>query len=98
MIEAEAQRLRVTNSIRLLYYETLGAQRLVELRFNLSQPGKEAVEVTRELANVGQADRPDQLEIEIEFERADIEWPDAPNDWTRAWQTLAAMDQCNTRT
>ena len=90
-IEAEAQRLRVTNSIRLLYYETLGAQRLVELRFNLSQLAQEAVDVTRELANVGQADRPDQLEIEIEFERANIEWLNAQNDWMRAWQTLAAM-------
>jgi cobalt-zinc-cadmium efflux system outer membrane protein len=91
VVEAEAQRLRVTNSIRLLYYETLGAQRLVELRFNLSQLAQEAVEITRELANVGQADRPDQLEIEIEFERAEIEWLNAQNDWLRAWQTLAAM-------
>jgi cobalt-zinc-cadmium efflux system outer membrane protein len=91
VVEAEAQRLRVTNSIRLLYYETLGAQRLVELRFNLSQLAQEAVEITRELANVGQADRPDQLEIEIEFERAEIEWLNAQNDWLRAWQTLGAM-------
>lgn len=91
VIEAGAQRLRVTNSIRLLYYETLGAQRLVELRFNLSQLAREAVEITRELANVGQADRPDQLEIEIEFERAEIEWLNTQNDWLRAWQTLAAM-------
>jgi cobalt-zinc-cadmium efflux system outer membrane protein len=91
VIQAEAQRLRVTNSIRLLYYETLGAQRLVELRWNLSQLAQQAVDITRELGNVGQADRPDQLEIEIEFERADIEWLNAQNDWLRAWQTLAAM-------
>jgi outer membrane protein, heavy metal efflux system len=91
VILAEAQRLRVTNSIRLLYYETLGAQRLVELRWHLSQLAQEAVDVTRELANVGQADRPDQLEIEIEFERAGIEWLHAQNDWRRAWQSLAAM-------
>ncbi|HEU4794913.1 MAG TPA: TolC family protein [Pyrinomonadaceae bacterium] len=90
-IEAGAQRLRVTNSIRLLYYETLGAQRLVELRFHLSQLAREAVDITRELANVGQADRPDQLEIEIEAERAEIEWLNTQNDWLRAWQTLAAM-------
>ena len=91
VIEAEAQRLRVTNSIRLLYYETLGAQRLVELRWNLSQLAREAVDITRELANVGQADRPDQLEIEIDAERAEIDWLNAQNDWLRAWQTLAAM-------
>lgn len=90
-IGAQAQRLRVTNSIRLLYYEALGAQRLVELRFNLSQLAREAVDITRELANVGQADRPDQLEIEIEAERAEIEWLNSQNDWLRTWQTLAAM-------
>src|SRR6185503_320106 len=88
---AEAQRMRVTNSIRLLYYETLGAQRLVELRDDLSQLAREAVNITKELANVGQADRPDQLEIEIEAERAEIEFLKAQNDWTRSWNTLAIM-------
>jgi outer membrane protein, heavy metal efflux system len=91
MILAEAQRLRVTNSIRVLYYETLGSQRLVELRDDLSQLAKEAVEITKELANVGQADRPDQLEIEIEAERAEIDFLRAQNDWSRSWSTLAAM-------
>ncbi len=91
VILAEAQRLRVTNSIRVLYYETLGAQRLVELRDDLSQLAKEAVEITKELANVGQADRPDQLEIEIEAERAEIDFLRAQNDWSRSWSTLAAM-------
>jgi len=88
---AEAQRLRVTNSIRLLYYETLGAQKLVELRDDLSQLAREAVEITKELSNVGQADRPDQLEIEIEAERAEIEFLKAQNEWTRSWNALATM-------
>lgn len=91
VILAEAQRLRVTNSIRVLYYETLGAQRLVELRDDLSQLAREAVEITKELANVGQADRPDQLEIEIEAERSEIDFLRAQNDWLRSWRTLAAM-------
>ena len=91
VILAEAQRLRVTNAIRVLYYETLGAQRLVELRDDLSQLAREAVDITKELANVGQADRPDQLEIEIEAERAEIEFLRAQNDWQRSWRTLTAM-------
>jgi cobalt-zinc-cadmium efflux system outer membrane protein len=91
VIEAEAQRLRVTNSIRVLYYETLGAQRLVELRDDLSQLARETVAITKELQNVGQADRPDQLSSEIEAERAEIEFLNAQNDWLRAWQRLAAM-------
>jgi outer membrane protein, heavy metal efflux system len=91
IILAEAQRLRVTNSIRVLYYETLGAQRLVELRDDLSQLAREAVDITKELYNVGQSDRPDQLEIEIEAERAEIDFLRAQNDWSRSWRTLAAM-------
>ncbi|HEY2961076.1 MAG TPA: TolC family protein, partial [Pyrinomonadaceae bacterium] len=91
LIEAEAQRLRITNSIRVLYYGTLGAQRLVELRDDLSQLAREAVAITKELQNVGQADRPDQLAIEIEAERAEIDFLNTQNDWLRSWQTLAAM-------
>ena len=91
VIIAEAQRTRVVNSIRVLYYDALGAQRLVELRDDLSQLAREAVEITKELYNVGQADRPDQLEIEIEAERAEIEFLRARNDWEQSWRTLAAM-------
>ncbi|MEK6281677.1 MAG: TolC family protein [Acidobacteriota bacterium] len=91
IILAEAQRLRVTNSIRVLYYETLGAQRLIELRDDLSQLAREAVDITKELYNVGQADRPDQLEIEIEAERSEIDFLRAQNDWFRSWRSLAAM-------
>lgn len=91
VILAEAQRLRLTNSIRIFYYETLGAQRLVELRDDLSQLAREATEITKELYNVGQADRPDQLAIEIESERAEIDFLRAHNDWLRSWRTLAAM-------
>ena len=90
-VNAEAQRLRITNSIRLLYYETLGAQRLVELRAELAQLARETAAITKQRINVGQADRPDQLQSEIEAERADIELLTAQNDWLRSWQTLAAM-------
>ncbi len=88
---AEAQRLRVTNSIRVLYLETLGAQRLVELRDDLAQLAREAVEITKELYNLGQADRPDQLEIEIEAERSEINFLRAQNEWHSSWRALAAM-------
>jgi len=91
VINAEARRLRITNSIRLLYYQTLGAQRLVQLRADLSQLARETVAITKELNNVGQADRPDQLQSEIEAERAEIDLLNAQNDWLGAWRTLAAM-------
>ena len=88
---AQAQGLRVTNSVRALYFEALGAQQLVELRADLADLAREAVEITKELYNVGQADRPDQLEIEIEAERAEIEMLRARGDWEQAWRAIGAM-------
>ena len=87
---AEGQRLRILNSVRVLYFEALGAQRLVVLRRDLARLAREAVEITRELYNIGQADRPDQLEIEIEAERAEIDSLRAQNELELAWRTLAA--------
>ncbi|MCA1635088.1 MAG: TolC family protein [Acidobacteria bacterium] len=88
---AQAQRQRVLNSVRVLYFDALGAQRLVELRGDLSRLAREAVEITKELYNVGQADRPDQLEIEIEAERAEIELLRARTDREQVWRLLGAM-------
>lgn len=88
---AEGQRLRVLNSVRVLYYDALGAQRLVELRRDLARLSREAVGITQELYNVGQADRPDQLEIEIESQRAEIDMLRAENEREQAWRALAAV-------
>ncbi len=88
--DALAQRQRVLNAVRTLYFEALGAERLVELRTDLARLAREAVGITRELYNVGQADRPDLLEIGIEAERADIERLRAENEREEAWSLLAA--------
>lgn len=88
---ASGQRQRVLNSVRVLYFDALAAQRLVELRADLADLAGEAVEITKELYNVGQADLPDQLEIEIEAERAEIELLRARTDWEQVWRALGAM-------
>ena len=88
---SEAQRLRVLNSVRILYFEAVGAQRLVDLRQNLMQLSREAVEITKALYNVGQADTPDHLEIEIEAQRAEIDLLRAQNDREQVWRALGAV-------
>jgi cobalt-zinc-cadmium efflux system outer membrane protein len=88
---ADAQRLRVLNAVRMLYYETLGAQQRVELRKQLADLTREAVGISEELYNVGQADRPDVLAAEVESQHADLEMMRAENDWARVWQLLAAV-------
>src|SRR5262245_26451137 len=71
-VTAEAQRLRVLTTVRMLYYEALGAARLVEERQEVAKLTREAVGVSGQLYNVGQADRPDVLDVEIQSQRAEI--------------------------
>jgi cobalt-zinc-cadmium efflux system outer membrane protein len=89
--EKEMQRQRVLNGVRVLYYEALGAARLVEIRRALAGIAREAVDVSEELFNVGQADRPDVLEVGIESQRTELELTKAENDQARVWAELATM-------
>jgi cobalt-zinc-cadmium efflux system outer membrane protein len=89
--EQAMQRQRVLNAVRMGFYEVLGAVRIVELRRELAQLAREAVDVSEDLYNVGQADRPDVLEVSVEAERAAIDLARAENDLARAWQELAAV-------
>lgn len=88
---AAAQRQRVLNAVRVLYYDALGAQQLVEVRGELSRLAREAVGITGELFNVGQADRPDFYQIEIEAQRAQLDLIMAENHRDQVWQQLAAV-------
>lgn len=89
--EKEMQRHRVVNAVRMGFYEVLGAARLVEIRRDLARLAREAVDVSEDLFNVGQADRPDVLEVSIEADRMEIDLDRAENDLARAWQDLAAI-------
>lgn len=88
---AESQRQRVLNSVRLGYYEALLAARRVEVDERLAQLTREAVGVTRQLFNVGAADKPDFLQSEIEERRAQIDLTQARNMQFRAWRRLGAL-------
>ncbi len=88
---ADAQRSRVVNTVRMLYYEALGAQQMVELRKQLAALTREAVGISDELFNVGQSDRPDVLAAEVELQRAELDLVRAQNDHQRVWQLLAAV-------
>jgi len=89
-ITADMQRLRVLTTVRMLYYEGLGAARLVTEREALAKLTRDAVGVSGELFNVGQADRPDVLDVEMQAQRADIELVKAQSHQQRVWRMLAA--------
>jgi cobalt-zinc-cadmium efflux system outer membrane protein len=89
--EKTMQRQAVLNAVKLLFYETLGAWRTVEVRRDLAGIAREAVETSEQLYNIGQADRPDVLEVQVEAERAEVEVARAENELERVWQELAAV-------
>lgn len=89
--EAAAQKQRILNGVRALYYEALGAQQLVEVRGQLAKLASEAVDVTGELFNTGAADRPDVLAIQVEARRARLDLIMAENDRDQVWQQIAAV-------
>jgi len=88
--EAEEQRLRVLNNVRMLYYQALAAQEMVDLRHKLAKLAEDAVETSRQLGNVGQADQPDVLEAEVEGEQAELAVVAAEQNGIRRWRELAA--------
>lgn len=89
--DAAAQRQRVLNAVRILFYQALGAQELVEVRGQLAKLARDAVKTTTELLNVGQADRPDFAQIRIEAERAELDLMMAENEREQVWQELGAV-------
>lgn len=90
-IEAEMQQMRVANTARILFYQTLGAQQILDQQKELTAIARDATTTTSELFNVGQADKPDYLESTIEKEQVEHELIVARNNYLRAWTTLAVF-------
>jgi outer membrane protein, heavy metal efflux system len=87
----QLQRVRVLNNVRASFYHALAAQRLVEVRKNLATLAADAAQTSLQLHNVGQADRPDILQAEVEQQQASVSLRVAQNDLQTAWRTLAAV-------
>ena len=89
--EAEEQRLRVENGVRIAFYQSLAAQQMLETHKTLSALAKDAAETTQQLFNVGQADQPDLLQAQVEADEADLAVIAAEQDQLRAWRVLTSV-------
>jgi outer membrane protein, heavy metal efflux system len=89
--EAEEQKVRVVTSVRMSCIQALAAQQTLELRQNLSKLADDAVETSRQLANVGQSDAPDVLQSEVEAQQAQLAVTMAEQNRQRVWRALAAV-------
>src|SRR5215475_13272941 len=89
--DAAAQKQRILNAVRMLYYEAIGAQQMVEVRGELAKLANDAVNVTGELFNTGAADRPDALQIQVEARRVRLDLVMAENERDQVWQQIAVV-------
>ncbi len=87
----ELQRLRILNNVRAVFYHVLAAQRLVDVRGKLAKLAADATQVSYQLANVGQADRPDVLQSEVEQQQAKVSLRIAQHGLQASWRVLAAV-------
>jgi cobalt-zinc-cadmium efflux system outer membrane protein len=87
----DLQRLRILTSVRQAYYSVLVTERRIEIQERLAALASEAVGVTAQLFNVGAADRPDYLEIEIESRRLQLRLNRARNERFALRAQLAAV-------
>jgi cobalt-zinc-cadmium efflux system outer membrane protein len=87
----EVQRLRILNNVRTTFYHVLAAQRLVQVRQNLAKLAGDTIQTSRQLANVGQADRPDILQAEVEQQQANVSLRVAEQNLQALWRVLAAV-------
>lgn len=87
----DMQRLRIVSSVRALFYGVLTGERRVAVLERLTQVVTEAGEVSRQLFNVGAADRPDVLASDIEARRAALQLTAAKNELHAARIRLAAL-------
>jgi outer membrane protein, heavy metal efflux system len=87
----DLQRLRILSSVRQGYYSVLLIERRIDVQERLAALASEAVGVTAQLFNVGAADRPDYLEIEIESRRVQLQLNRSRNERFALRAQLAAL-------
>ena len=87
--EAEAQRMRVLNDLKLRFHEVLGAQEAVEETQKLEKLAEKGLATAENLVEGKQGARTDVLQATIQLETVRINKEDALSRHRAAWQQLA---------
>ena len=87
----QVQRQRILNNVRVSFYQVLAAQRLVDVRQNLAKLAADASQTSLQLGNVGQSDRPDILQAEVEQQQTIVSLRVAQQNLQASWRMLAAV-------
>jgi cobalt-zinc-cadmium efflux system outer membrane protein len=90
-VEADAQRQRVENDVRIAYYRVLAAQERLALKRSILAISQSTVRIVGQLGRVGQADETEILEAEAEEQRMEIAVGIAEQMLRREWTTLVSV-------
>jgi len=90
-VEADAQRQRVENDLRMAYYRVLAAQERLALKRSILGISQSTVRIVGQLGRVGQADETEILEAEAEQQRMEIAVGIAEHLLRREWTVLASV-------
>lgn len=86
----QVQCLRVRGDVRRHYYESLAAQRSVELNRRLTVIGEECVKAAASLYRAQEVSRIDELQARIELEAVQLRLHEAEQRRLAAWRQLAS--------
>ena len=89
--EAEAQRFRILNGVRMAYYRVLAGQEMLATRKDLERISQEILRIAHQLHNVGKADDTEVLRAEIETQQAEIAVATQQNKLAGLWTALAVV-------
>ena len=89
--ENDEQRLRVTNAVKIQYYQALAAQEMVDMRKEIFRISYETAKYSRQLFNIGQQSETEVLQAEVEAEQADLAVVSSEHMRRRAMTALAAV-------
>src|SRR5258707_4524315 len=68
-VEAEEQKMRVQNAVKMAFLRVLAAQELLDARSDMAAIAQDGAETQRRLMNTGQADETGVLEAEVGAQR-----------------------------
>lgn len=89
--DAEAQRMRVLNDLKIRYFELLGAQRAVALAHDLDRIASEGYELAGRLNRAQQASRKDVIQAKVQMSTVRLNLREAEYRLESAWGQLTLL-------
>jgi cobalt-zinc-cadmium efflux system outer membrane protein len=90
-VEAEEQKMRVENAVRIGFYRVLAAQEMFDAKRDMAEIAQDNAETVRRLSNTGQSDESEVLTAEVEERRMRMAVRIQENRLREEWRSLAAV-------